>query len=65
MDEPLVSLDPELVKEMMRLFLRLRDGAGTTSLIVTHAEAAAQRLADRIVTLGGQPARITGERTAG
>ena len=62
MDEPFVSLDPELVEEMMRLFLRLRDEAGTTTLIVTHVEAEARRLADRIVTLGGQPARITGER---
>lgn len=64
MDEPFVSLDPELVEEMMRLFVRLRDEARTTTLLVTHVEAEAQRLADRIVTLGGQPARITGEQPA-
>jgi ABC-type nitrate/sulfonate/bicarbonate transport system ATPase subunit len=43
---------------MMRLFSRLRMESGTTTLLVTHVEAEAKRLATRVVTLGGPPARI-------
>ncbi|WP_323766563.1 ABC transporter ATP-binding protein [Marinovum sp.] len=61
MDEPFVSIDPELVEEMMALFASLRAAHGVTTLLVTHVEAEARRLASRIVTLGGSPARITGD----
>ncbi|MBJ3761731.1 ABC transporter ATP-binding protein [Maribius pontilimi] len=61
MDEPFVSLDPELVDEMMGLFAQLRAETQTTTLFVTHVEDEARRLASRIVTLGGPPARITGD----
>lgn len=61
MDEPFVSLDPELVEEMMALFARLRAAHGVTTILVTHVEAEAKRLASRIVTLGGSPAQITGD----
>lgn len=61
MDEPFVSLDPALVEEMMVLFARLRAAHGVTTILVTHVEAEAKRLASRIVTLGGSPARITGD----
>ncbi|WP_417525348.1 ABC transporter ATP-binding protein [Marinovum sp.] len=61
MDEPFVSLDPELVEEMMVLFARLRAAHGVTTILVTHVEAEAKRLASRIVTLGGSPARVTGD----
>ena len=62
MDEPFVSLDPELVQEMMALFARLRARSGAATLLVTHAAAEAEALASRIVTLGGAPARIVAER---
>ena len=62
MDEPFVSLDPELVEGMMGLFVRLRRDAGTTTLLVTHVEQEAERLASRIVGLGGPPARVVSDR---
>lgn len=62
MDEPFVSLDPALAEEMMRLFKRLRGETGTTTLLVTHVEAEAERLASRVVRLGGPPARIVSDR---
>ena len=59
LDEPFVSLDPALVEEMMQLFVRLRDRHAVATVLVTHVREEAARLADRIVTLGGAPARIT------
>ena len=61
MDEPFVSLDPELVEEMMTLFDRLRAAHDVTTILVTHVEAEARRLATRIVTLGGAPAQVTSD----
>lgn len=60
MDEPFVSLDPDLAGEMMRLFETLREGSDVATLLVTHIEAEAARLADRIIRLGGTPARVLG-----
>lgn len=62
MDEPFVSLDPPTAEAMMDLFARLREGSGAATLLVTHAEAEAKRLASRIVTLGGRPATIVADR---
>lgn len=59
LDEPFVSLDPELVEEMMTLFAKLRAAHKVTTILVTHIEEEAKRLASRIVTLGGIPAQIT------
>jgi NitT/TauT family transport system ATP-binding protein len=61
MDEPFVSLDPELVEEMMALFKTLRSRYQVTTILVTHARHEAERLANRIVTLKGSPARIDGD----
>jgi NitT/TauT family transport system ATP-binding protein len=58
MDEPFVSLDPELADEMMTLFASLRTKYSLATILVTHVESEARRLADRIVTLGGAPAQI-------
>lgn len=58
MDEPFVSLDPALVDEMMALFNKLRAGQDIATILVTHVEEEAARLADRIVRLGGSPAQI-------
>lgn len=62
MDEPFVSLDPALADEMMQLFARLRAAHRVTTLMVTHVESEAEKLASRILTLGGSPATITDER---
>lgn len=61
MDEPFVSLDPALVEEMMTLFTTLRTAHDVAAILVTHAKEEAERLAGRIVTLGGAPAQITSD----
>ncbi|WP_415918866.1 ABC transporter ATP-binding protein [Tateyamaria sp. SN6-1] len=63
LDEPFVSLDAELVSEMMDLFARLRDAHDVATILVTHVEAEARSLCTRMITLGGQPATITGDET--
>lgn len=60
LDEPFVSLDPALADEMMGVFEALREGAGVATLLVTHVEAEAERLSDRVIRLAGSPARIVG-----
>ncbi len=62
MDEPFVSLDAKTADDMMSLFARLRNSRRTATILVTHAMAEAERLANRIVTLGGRPATITSDR---
>ncbi len=62
MDEPFVSLDPETADEMMQLFARLRAARGVATVLVTHVEAEAEKLASRIVKLDGSPARVVAER---
>lgn len=59
MDEPFVSLDAELVEEMMALLQRLQKRHGVATLLVTHVAAEARHLSDRILTLSGSPARIS------
>lgn len=58
LDEPFVSLDPALVDEMMTLFATLRAQHNVATILVTHIAEEAQKLADRIVTLGGSPGTI-------
>ncbi len=58
MDEPFVSLDAATADEMMALVERLHARHGFAAVLVTHAENEASRLADRILRLDGQPARL-------
>ena len=58
LDEPFVSLDPRLADEMMDLFVSMREAQGVATILVTHVEAEARRLANRVVRLGGSPAVI-------
>lgn len=58
LDEPFVSLDPDLAREMVDLVCQLRRDLNLTLLLVTHDRAEAQAIADRILTLGGTPAHI-------
>lgn len=59
LDEPFVSLDPDLVGEMRLLMAQMFETEGPTALLVSHTPEDAAHLADRVVVLGGQPARIT------
>ncbi|MCA0044443.1 ABC transporter ATP-binding protein [Celeribacter litoreus] len=59
LDEPFVSLDPALADEMMSLFESLRSTHQVTTLLVTHVESEARRLATRHLRLAGQPAHLT------
>ena len=61
LDEPFVSLDPALVDEMMTLFRDLRARHRIATILVTHVRSEAEALADRVVTLGGPPARIVSD----
>ena len=58
MDEPLVSLDPENAAAMRGLIRRVLDETGAAALIATHDREEALALADRMLVLGGQPARL-------
>lgn len=62
LDEPLVSLDPEGAAAMRRLLVAALDRTGATALISTHDRREALALADRVLELGGRPARLTGDR---
>lgn len=59
LDEPFVSLDPEMADEMMGLTEQLIAEVRPSVLLVTHDEAEARRLGDRIVRLRGSPATIS------
>ena len=61
LDEPFVSLDPDLAHEMMALFAQLRAQHDIATILVTHVAQEAEKLASRIVTLGGSPATITSD----
>ena len=62
LDEPFVSLDPALVDEMMQLFETLRDTYQPATLLITHDQREAERLADRIVRLDGKPAAVVSDQ---
>ncbi len=58
MDEPFVSLDPDLAEDMMTLFENLRAQNTPATLLITHDQREADRLADRIIRLEGNPAEL-------
>ena len=59
MDEPFVSLDADRVEELLSLTERMLSGAEVATVMVTHTVAEADRLADRILRLGGHPAVLS------
>ncbi len=59
MDEPFVSLDPATADEMLALTETLIAEARPATLFVTHSRAEADRLADRVLELRGQPATLS------
>jgi len=58
LDEPFVSLDAALVREMQQLLAGLIEAGRPTVLLVSHAAEDAARLADRAVVLTGRPVRV-------
>ncbi|MBK8084522.1 MAG: ATP-binding cassette domain-containing protein [Devosia sp.] len=58
LDEPFVSLDRALAREMELLLTDLLDADHPTAVLVTHLNEDAAMLADRAVVLAGRPARI-------
>ena len=63
MDEPFVSLDPERTEDIMDLLQRLQQRHNVATILVTHVAAEAKRLSDRIITLSGNPALISDDRS--
>lgn len=61
LDEPFVSLDRALVKEVEALLQTLLDASRPTTVFVTHLPEDAAMLADRAVVLSGRPARIVAD----
>lgn len=58
MDEPFVSLDAETAESMLALTEALIADVRPATLFVTHSQAEADRLATRVLTLGGTPATL-------
>ena len=61
MDEPFVSLDADTASTMLALTETLIAETQPATLFVTHSRAEADRLATRILTLGGMPATLLNE----
>lgn len=59
MDEPFVSLDPDMADQMIGLSEALIAEHRPATLFVTHARSEADRLADRVLELSGTPASLT------
>jgi NitT/TauT family transport system ATP-binding protein len=62
LDEPLVSLDAANAEAMRALIRRLLDETGAAAIIATHDRREALALADRVLELGGAPARLIADR---
>ena len=61
LDEPFVSLDRAVVKELQSLFNRIFSDVQPTVILVSHDPEDAARLADRVVILAGRPARVVAD----
>jgi NitT/TauT family transport system ATP-binding protein len=61
LDEPFVSLDPEMAERSRNLLLNVWRTRATAALLVTHDRAEALALADRILLLGDRPAHVLQE----
>lgn len=63
LDEPFQNLDLAVKLELAGVVRSVTTGEERTTLMVTHDVVEALVTGDRIVILGGEPARIAGERT--
>ncbi|MEC7591794.1 MAG: ABC transporter ATP-binding protein, partial [Pseudomonadota bacterium] len=62
MDEPLVSLDAASSARVQAVMVDVLDRSGATCLIATHDHGQALAVADRLLELGGSPARLVSDR---
>lgn len=62
LDEPFVSIDRKLVRELSALIAHVIAQYGPTVLLVTHDPEDAARLADRVIVFEGRPARVVEDR---
>ncbi|MFO1068482.1 MAG: ATP-binding cassette domain-containing protein [Geminicoccaceae bacterium] len=62
LDEPFASLDAGTAAAMRQLVQALLAGRKPATLLVTHDVDEAEHLADRVVMLGGTPARVVAIR---
>jgi NitT/TauT family transport system ATP-binding protein len=58
MDEPFASVDAQTREDLEDLVLRVRDESGQAVVLITHDIDEAIYLADRVIVLGGKPARV-------
>jgi NitT/TauT family transport system ATP-binding protein len=58
LDEPFVSLDETTARRLRRLLVKVWEARSTTALMVTHNLAEAVELADEVILLTDQPARV-------
>lgn len=63
LDEPFVSLDRAMVRDLQNLFLKVFADGGPTVIMVSHDPEDAARMAHRAIVLTGRPARITADVT--
>ena len=63
MDEPFGALDALTRGELQDVLLRVQDQTAATVVFVTHDLDEAIYLADRVLVLGDEPARITLEHS--
>jgi sulfonate transport system ATP-binding protein len=61
LDEPFVSLDRPLARQLQRDLARLVESGRMITVLVTHDVDEAIALADRIFVLSARPARVVGE----
>ena len=61
LDEPFVSLDAPLARQMQRDLVRLVESRRMITVLVTHDVDEAIALADRIFVLSARPAHVIGE----
>ena len=63
LDEPFVSLDRAMVRDLQTLFLKVFSDFEPTVVMVSHDPEDAARMADRAIVLNGRPARIVADVT--
>ncbi len=61
LDEPFVSLDETLARQLQDELIALVESRCVTSLLVTHDILEAARLVERVIVLDGRPARIVAD----
>ena len=60
LDEPFAALDELLRQQLQADVIRMHRELNLTTILVTHNVTEAVFMSDRVITLGGTPARVTG-----